>query len=200
MKSLSHYYNTIRTKLGIPTIVKNGGFEFYCPTFYECWLAENYFLKDPETMAWIDSFHQHSVFWDFGANIGAYSIYAAKKGHSVVCFEPSDREYEILKRNIELNHVWAMTQKIFADDKTDYSEFPLPDYIKIDVDGPEIKVIRGLKYILPEVKELSIELEPMQRDKIITLMKEYSFVIKSEGISKMFMGTQYEGYSNAIFI
>jgi len=38
------------------------------------------FTKEPETIAWIDSFKTGEVFWDIGANIGLYGIYAAKKG------------------------------------------------------------------------------------------------------------------------
>ncbi len=33
--------------------------------------------KEPETLDWIDSFNSDDVFWDIGANIGIYSIYAA---------------------------------------------------------------------------------------------------------------------------
>ncbi|MDO8871641.1 MAG: FkbM family methyltransferase [Methanoregula sp.] len=199
MNKILHYYHTIRTKLGIPTIVEEGGIKFYCPSFTEQWLAETMFTKEPETIAWIDTLSLPSTFWDFGANVGIYSIYAAKKGHFVVCFEPSSREFKILQRNIELNLVWADVHKVLARDTTDYTNIARPDYIKIDTDGFELPILKGLVNILPSVKELSIELEPGSRESIVAFMREHGFTIKSEGSAEMLKGTIYEKFSNAIF-
>ncbi len=59
---------------------------------------------EPETIAWIDSFKRDSVFWDIGANIGIYSIYAAAiKGCEVVAFEPAFLNLTVLQENIGLN-------------------------------------------------------------------------------------------------
>ena len=43
--------------------------------------VETLFTKEPETIKWIDNFSvkSNSIFWDIGANIGLYSIYAAAK-------------------------------------------------------------------------------------------------------------------------
>ena len=60
--------------------------------------------KEPETLEWIDSFERDSVFWDIGANIGLYSIYAGKTKHCrTFAFEPSVFNLEFLARNIYLN-------------------------------------------------------------------------------------------------
>ena len=60
--------------------------------------------KEPETLEWINSFHPNSVFFDVGANIGLYSIYAAKSVNAeVYCFEPSVFNLPILAKNIYLN-------------------------------------------------------------------------------------------------
>ena len=61
--------------------------------------------KEPETLEWIDGFNPDSVLWDIGANVGLYSIYAAKKGIKVMAFEPSIFNLELLGRNIHLNRV-----------------------------------------------------------------------------------------------
>jgi FkbM family methyltransferase len=59
---------------------------------------------EPDTLSWIDSFEEKSVLWDIGANIGGYSIYAAKaKNSQVIAFEPSPFNLEFLARNIWLN-------------------------------------------------------------------------------------------------
>ena len=47
--------------------------------------AKTFSTKEPETLDWIDSFEKNSVFWDVGANIGLYSLYAAKKNHKTYC-------------------------------------------------------------------------------------------------------------------
>lgn len=61
--------------------------------------------KEPATLAWIESFGRESVLWDIGANIGLYSVYAAKLGVKVVAVEPSVFNLEFLVKNINLNQV-----------------------------------------------------------------------------------------------
>ena len=66
--------------------------------------------KEPETLEWIDSIQEGSVLWDVGANIGLYSIYAAKQRNcGVWAFEPSVFNLELLARNIFLN---GLTEQI----------------------------------------------------------------------------------------
>ena len=65
---------------------------------------QTYAKKEPETLSWIESFDKGSVLWDIGANIGLYSLYAAKvRNCNVVAFEPSVFCLEFLARNIWLN-------------------------------------------------------------------------------------------------
>src|SRR4051794_22030831 len=60
--------------------------------------------REPETIAWIDAFETPCLFWDVGANVGTYSLYAALRPEiSVVAFEPSPATYAALSRNIEAN-------------------------------------------------------------------------------------------------
>jgi hypothetical protein len=49
------------------------------PNFLTRYMHKTFFTKEPETLAWIDIFERGSVFYDVGANIGLYSIYAVKK-------------------------------------------------------------------------------------------------------------------------
>lgn len=68
------------------------------------WRAGTFSAKEPETLAWIDALPPGSVLWDIGANIGLYSVYAAKKrGCLVYAFEPSVFNLELLARNIFMN-------------------------------------------------------------------------------------------------
>ena len=79
---------------------------FYCPTRISNFRAKTFSTKEPLTLKWIDGLTPGSVLWDIGANIGLYSIYAAKfKGIKVISFEPSVFNLELLVRNINLNLV-----------------------------------------------------------------------------------------------
>lgn len=60
--------------------------------------------KQPATIEWIDSFEPGSVFWDIGANVGVFSLYAALGTDTrVVSFEPAAVNYFLLAANCEAN-------------------------------------------------------------------------------------------------
>jgi FkbM family methyltransferase len=62
--------------------------------------------KEPWTVQWLESsLRSGDVLWDVGANIGAYSLIAAKLGRSadVVAVEPGYASYAALCDNIVLN-------------------------------------------------------------------------------------------------
>jgi FkbM family methyltransferase len=86
--------------------ISYGGTElkFYSPNRINKFRVQRFATKEPETLDWIDSFEEKSVFWDIGANVGIFSIYAAKKkACNVVAFEPSVFNLEALARNIFIN-------------------------------------------------------------------------------------------------
>lgn len=64
--------------------------------------------KEPETVAWIEEFMKAGdVFYDIGANVGAYSLVASKFFHgevTVFSFEPSFSTYAQLCKNVILNN------------------------------------------------------------------------------------------------
>ena len=81
--------------------------KFFVPNYLTNLLVKEFYLKEPETIHWIDNFDKtkNITFWDIGSNIGLYSIYAAStiKDISVVSFEPSTSNLRILSRNISIN-------------------------------------------------------------------------------------------------
>jgi FkbM family methyltransferase len=60
--------------------------------------------KQPATIEWINGFEPNSVFWDIGANVGVYGLYAALRGDTrVVAIEPAAVNYFLLSANCEVN-------------------------------------------------------------------------------------------------
>lgn len=57
------------------------------------WRYDTLLDKEPETIAWIDTFQPGETFWDVGANVGIYSIYAGARGIRTVAFEPHFANY-----------------------------------------------------------------------------------------------------------
>jgi FkbM family methyltransferase len=77
---------------------------FTTPNWLSRYRASTFATKEPETLDWIDSIPSGSILWDVGANIGLYTIYAAKaRNCCVYAFEPSVFNLELLARNIFLN-------------------------------------------------------------------------------------------------
>ena len=68
--------------------------------------VETFSTKEPETLEWLDRLPEACTLWDVGANVGLYSVYAAKKKKCrVVAFEPSVFNLELLARNMFLNNL-----------------------------------------------------------------------------------------------
>ncbi len=67
--------------------------------------ASTLITKEPDTIEWINNFFKKGeVFYDIGANIGVFSLYAASKKHvKVYAFEAESSNYSYLNKNINLN-------------------------------------------------------------------------------------------------
>ena len=80
--------------------------KFTTPNWLNNFRINTFATKEPETLDWIDSFPKNSILWDIGANVGLYSIYAAKaRNCQVIAFEPSVFNLELLARNIFINNL-----------------------------------------------------------------------------------------------
>ena len=85
---------------------ENKVYFFHTPNWLTEYRARTLLSKEPETISWIESFPPSSVLYDIGANIGLYSIYAAKsKNCRVLAFEPSFLNLELLFRNVQTNNL-----------------------------------------------------------------------------------------------
>src|SRR5712691_9208281 len=203
--------------------------------------------REPETIDWIDAFEAPCTFWDIGANIGTYALYAAlHPAVSVLAFEPSPASHAALARNIEANGRDREVQALCVafSDRTrlgrlnmsathagnsfnlfesaedcfgnpleirlrqatlgfSIDEFrrlfgvPLPNYLKIDVDGTEAQILDGARETLrdPALRSVLIELEHAETARntaIVERLAGAGFVLARRG------GNQ-GGSANAIF-
>ncbi|KAB8036811.1 FkbM family methyltransferase [Silvanigrella paludirubra] len=204
----------------------NLNLKLYCPNMICMWRANTFYSKEPETLNWISSIKKGEIFYDVGANIGLYSLYAAKMGVKVFSFEPVASNYWLLNKNTFLNSIKSENMKCYnlalsSEDTFGFIDlssneegsamhsidlnvsnnsfrqgvylskldtlinvygFPVPNYLKIDVDGVENKIITGaesllsnknLKSILIEL-DASIEVDLELKNKILS----YGFKLK----------------------
>lgn len=195
-----------------------------------------------EIVEWIKRFDKNSNFLDIGANIGTYSLLAAKRNHNVISVEPESLNFAMLNLNIydnklnnnitaypvsidQFNHFshlniyqmgWGNAMHSFdtdiiinnqkkesqflqgsigirLDDFLEQIKFT-PDYVKIDVDGNELRVIKGSPNLLKSknIKSIVIEINPENIDEkkqIIDIFEQNSFILDKK----------HSDYANYIF-
>ena len=233
----------------------NKNFLFYTPNALTRSRGETLFTKEAETIEWIDGFENGTIFYDIGANVGVYTIYAgvSKTDLKIFAFEPTYFNYSLLNKNIFINKldatVSALCVALSDRNALDYiympevidgaamvnfgsnldynkekfdptfkqgslafsldylvTEFnmPIPNYIKIDVDGLEKEIIHGALQTLknPAVKSILIELNENIKDdmELLNTIKECGFSTVSkkqgDGMSKI---SKFSHMHNYIF-
>src|SRR5262245_23295686 len=103
------FYNTefIQALQPVATIkTRHGDLLCRCGHGRLLWRAQTFDTEEPDTVQWLDSIEPGDCLWDVGANVGLYSIYAARfKKCRVYAFEPESQNFALLIENIALNHV-----------------------------------------------------------------------------------------------
>ena len=227
--------------------------QFSVPNRLNQFRVDTFSTKEPETLEWIDSFSEDSILWDIGANIGLYSVYAAKsKRCKVFAFEPSVFNLELLARNINLNNLnkqisiipialsesislnqmqftstdWGGASSTFGKDigwdgnkledifsiqtiscsidkAVSLFKFPVPEHIKMDVDGIEHFILEGGKDVLKKVKSVSIEINDDFMDQALgaeKFLKDAGLSFKEKKHSPMFENTKISSIYNQIWV
>lgn len=105
------------------------------------------------------------VVFDIGANIGAFSVYAANSCDKVYAFEPESSNYKQLEENVSLNKMITRI-KTFK--------------IAIGKENKEIALYRG-----PHNKGASSLVHKVSNDKEVVTMKSLSSVINDNNIKKI---------------
>lgn len=137
-RSFLIYFKEFLEERSYQTInISNKKINFFIPNFITKWRVNTFYSKEPETLEWIDGFDGKNkiIFWDIGANIGLYSIYAACKFQNIdiTAFEPSTSNLRILSRNISSNN---LSDKIkinpfsLTNEKNKFSEMLESEFIE----------------------------------------------------------------------
>jgi len=83
---------------------KRGRILFVSPEPRALEYPRDFITREPETLAWIDGFRTPCIYWDIGANIGSYALYAGLRPDVMTyALEPSPSNYLALCRNIYEN-------------------------------------------------------------------------------------------------
>lgn len=130
----------------------------------------------------LSNIEPEDVFFEIGAHLGLYSGLVAAAGATVVAFEPNLGRSRILRKNLRRNGCATKILEIALSDATmrdgdvtgdhapvcrgdavirDY-DLPNPTVIKIDIEGMELRAIRGLSEALqsPDCRVVYIEIHP----------------------------------------
>lgn len=82
----------------------SGAVRYLTPSSHLKWRVDSLFEKEPSTIEWIAGFRADEILVDVGANVGMYTVWAAKtRGVRVYAFEPEAQNYALLNRNLVLN-------------------------------------------------------------------------------------------------
>lgn len=95
------------------------------------WRAQTIFNKEPITISWIRSFKKNKCMFDIGANVGIYSIYAAKtRLVNVYAFEPESNNFQNLMQNININNLntSVIPFPIGISDTTEFSKLQISSF------------------------------------------------------------------------
>jgi tRNA G37 N-methylase Trm5 len=99
-----------------------------------------------------------SVFWEFGAAWGYFSLSAATRVRQVCSFEMMDIRVECLQTSAEANgfdNITVIDDKL--DDETEFTKYPYPDTVLVDIEGWEYVVLSSALEQLPDVSSWIVE-------------------------------------------
>lgn len=116
-------------------------------------------VYESHVMSFLDSnLGSDSVFWEFGAAWGYFSLAAATRVNEVCSFEIREERVEKLQRSLRANDFHNVT---VVEGKLDYStsfgDYPRPDTVLVDVEGWEDVVLQNALEQLPDVPTWIVE-------------------------------------------
>jgi FkbM family methyltransferase len=208
---------------------KRGRILFVSPQARALEYPRDFMTREPEMLEWIDRFATPCTYWDIGANIGSYVLYAALDPKVMTyAFEPSPSNYNALCVNVYENRrgdnvaayclafdQQALLATLDMDDLSagsfghsfgsdpnvkrpehraifhqpalgfsidgfrDLYRLAAPNYLKLDIDGNEEKVLAGAAKTLadPALRGVMIEVDRngARTEALLKTLADYGF-------------------------
>jgi FkbM family methyltransferase len=140
------------------------------------WWTKDAKKLEGEDRSWEILTHFKGTVWDVGANVGIFALRAASLGHRVIAFEISKKALNLLNLSAKANKLDIITVhrafsiRSFSYKEPDSSdtenaiteskegkslsityleaakEFPMPDLLKMDIEGGEKEFIQSLEF------------------------------------------------------
>lgn len=127
----------------ITTEIRGSRVSFHAPSEVADWRIRTAATKEPDMIDWIDRIPHGSVLWDVGANVGIFTVYAARARHlRVVACEPSIFNLETLVRNLALNDVTHLVS-VMPLPISDRDDAAILEYSSTDVGGAFVEFRSG---------------------------------------------------------
>ena len=209
------------------TILTPQGLRIECASALEKWRAQTLMTKEAGTIRWLSQLGRADVLYDVGANIGLYSLIAAKQGAKVYAFEPHAANIVSLLHHVRVNHMTRVTvlssalheEETFlpfhyfqaisgssgsqlghtqmesgdafdpvavelkhattVDRLVDDRHLDPPTAVKIDVDGNEPSILRGMRKVLGlrTLRTLQVEMHPASDAEIVGFLDAHGFIL-----------------------
>jgi len=118
--------------MGSISIVRDGKeVKFIAVNELTAWRAQSVMSKEPGTVAWIEEMSEGEVLLDVGANVGLYSLCAARfRGARVFAFEPESQNFALLNANIHRNGLQdaVLAYSVALSDETRFDSLYLSSF------------------------------------------------------------------------
>jgi len=136
------------------------------------WRARTFLEEEPMLIEWINGFGPDDIFYDVGANVGCYSIYAAGQGIKTLAFEPELNNVQLLYENVFLNGLQetCIPIPIALGKQTGMEVF----YIKSISKGDALHSIGRKSYLLHDPSNVTTQID--------TLVMKLDDAIKTFGL------------------
>ena len=153
---------------------KNINLKFMITNHITQYRADTFSSKEPKTLKWIEQFEDNKCFWDVGANVGLYSIYAKLNNQSteVISFEPSFKNLNLLNYNLFLNNL-SNSISIFSlplSGENNFQNFVIGD----DLDGGANSTLKSDSDFQLVTNQNSYRLFSITIDKLINGLNVHS--------------------------
>jgi FkbM family methyltransferase len=222
----------LHRRLRRDVLIEDGAYRytFRCSTTMETWRAMTLLVKEQGTVRFIAAeVRPGDVFYDIGANVGPYTLMAAKRvspNGAVYAFEPHASNFHSLMENVRLNHLGDIVKMVssalydregffdfnyymsdagssmsqLGDSRDDHDRTFRPIFterkhgttidkliqdhvieratiIKMDVDGNELLILKGMKTLLEHAppRAILMEVNVRHKDELYDFMKQHGF-------------------------